>query len=98
MSLGLYPTTRDGEPEPCFDPSRPSFYPYWWDTFEEGQCKYRDVPLIGKAIGGPALNPETGGTPNNPVGSFDTTISTVAGIVMVLGLASMAMNLYIRHR
>lgn len=96
--LGMYPTNTDGSPNACFDPSRPFYMPYWWDTWEEGQCKYAGVPIIGSIVGGPTLNPAAGGTPANPAGGLDSTISGLAGIVIVLGLASMILNLYMSRR
>lgn len=95
--MGAYPTNKDGSPNPCFDPSRPMYYPYWWDTWEEGQCAYRNVPIVGSLFGGNTLNPDAGGTPTNPGGAFDSTLSSLAGIVVVLGLASMILSMYVKR-
>ncbi len=34
--LGVYPGTPTQEP--CYDPNRPSWLPYWLDTFSEEEC------------------------------------------------------------
>lgn len=34
--LGMYPGTPTQEP--CYDPNRPSWLPYWLDTFSEEEC------------------------------------------------------------
>lgn len=39
--LGLYPDS------PCFDPTRPSWLPYWIDDFQESGCFYNSSSMIG---------------------------------------------------
>jgi hypothetical protein len=34
IGLGAYPT------DPCYDPSRPTWLPYWFDDLTESDCKY----------------------------------------------------------
>ncbi len=86
--LAAYPTNADGTPNPCFDPKRPWIYPNWWDTWEESTCKYG----IGANV-----NPQSGGE-GTAASGLDSTLSSLAGIVIVLGLASMALNLYVGKR
>jgi hypothetical protein len=38
--MGLYPN------QPCFDPTRPSWLPYWWDTNSENLCKFGVYPSV----------------------------------------------------
>ena len=38
--LGIYPSS------PCFDPTRPSWLPYWLDTLSESGCKYQLYPGV----------------------------------------------------
>jgi hypothetical protein len=42
--LGMYPD------ETCFDPTRPSWMPYWFDTFGEEACKANEF-LWGNTTG-----------------------------------------------
>jgi hypothetical protein len=49
--LGAYPT------DPCYDPNRPSWLPYWLDDLTESDCKYpngvlSDLPQAEANIGG----------------------------------------------
>lgn len=93
-ALGMYPTNSDGTPNACYDPSRPWWMPNFIDTWEEGQCKYKWLPFVD----GPDLNPAVGGTPANPNGALDSTVSSIAGIVIVLGLAHIALQAYVSAR
>lgn len=38
--LGLYPSS------PCYDPSRPSWLPYWIDDLSESGCKFQVYPGV----------------------------------------------------
>lgn len=38
LGLGVYPDS------PCYDPDRPSWMPYWLDTFGENACKWGFYP------------------------------------------------------
>jgi hypothetical protein len=42
--------------DPCYDPDRPSWLPYWLDDFTESDCKY-NATNIGGAIVGAFENP-----------------------------------------
>jgi hypothetical protein len=49
--FGAYPT------DPCYDPNRPSWLPYWLDDLTESDCKYpngvlSDLPQAEANIGG----------------------------------------------
>lgn len=48
--IGAYPT------DPCYDPDRPSWLPYWLDDFTESDCKY-NATNIGGAVVGAIENP-----------------------------------------
>lgn len=86
--LGAYPTNQDGTANGCFDPNRPFFYPYWWDTLEESTCKWGL---------GANTNPGAGGISASTSG-WDATLTSISQIVILLGLASMALNLYVGGR
>jgi hypothetical protein len=40
LGMGMYPT------DACYDPSRPSWLPYWWDTPSESGCRYQVYPDV----------------------------------------------------
>ena len=50
--FGAYPG------DPCYDPNRPSWLPYWIDDFTESECKY-GATSIGGAIVGAFEDPAT---------------------------------------
>lgn len=91
--MGMYPTNTDGTPNPCYDPNRPSWMPYWWDTWTEGKCAY--IPPV---IGGPgALNPGVFDPDAPTTDSLDSTISSLAGIALVIGVVYIALTLTFLH-
>lgn len=112
------PTTGEtlaaGSPNPCFDPNRPWYYPYWWDTAGEEACRHSygigpmgistSLPIIGGislpsfSTGG-RIDANTGNVVyDGQVSGLDSTLSSLAGIIIVLGLASMILTLYTGRR
>lgn len=89
--IGMYPTNTDGTPNPCYDPNRPSWMPGWWDTWSEGKCFY----LPGGA-GGQTINPVAVGLPAPEAPGLDSTISSLAGIAIILGVVYLFAGLYLR--
>lgn len=74
VGFGAYPG------DPCFDPDRPSWLPYWLDDFTESECKY-NATSIGGAIVGAFESPgevasNVGGVVGQAAGSL---VSDVAG-------------------
>lgn len=53
--------------DPCYDPSRPTWLPYWLDDFSESDCKYNASNIGGAVI--------------NAFGSPDVVASNVGGVV-----------------
>lgn len=54
LRMGMYPT------DACYDPTRPSWLPYWWDTPSESGCKYGvypDVTTLGPVPAPPGGQP-----------------------------------------
>lgn len=91
--MGMHPTNTDGSANPCYDPARPSWLPYWLDTWSEGKCAY--IPPV---MGGPgALNPGVFGGEAPTGDGLDSTISSLAGIALVIGVVYIALTLTFLH-
>lgn len=56
--LGVYPG------DPCYDPTRPSWLPYWWDTNSENLCRFGAYPGVTTLAPVPA--PPGGQAPGAP--------------------------------
>jgi hypothetical protein len=54
--LGIYPGN------PCYDPTRPTWVPYWWDTPSESGCKFGVYPTVSTLgpVAAPVVNPSPG--------------------------------------
>ena len=73
IGLGEYPGYR------CYDANRPSWLPYWIDTFSESNCKYKPTEIAGNvwacATGDPTCaTPPPGQDPTKSGAGIDPSL------------------------
>jgi hypothetical protein len=97
VGLGLYPTLADGTtPNPCFDPNRPSWMPYWIDDSTESACYYDTDSLSGQVAGAATqmssvVGATAGGLVSGAVGGAAQGIgSSLSGTAVLIGAAVIA--------
>jgi hypothetical protein len=97
--MGVYPTLDDGSANPCFDPNRPSWQPYWLDTTDEERCKHdRGYGPLGISV--PITLPSfPGDTHIDPDGGVATTggSDSYSGLI-ILGVGIVALLYFMRRR
>lgn len=64
--LAMYPD------DPCYDPDRPSWLPYWIDDFTESDCKYNASNILQA----------TGNAAGEAVGAVTGTAASAAGSII----------------
>jgi hypothetical protein len=94
--FGMYPTNADGTDNPCFDPNRPSWLPYWFDTPTESACKYGTTDFTGQVAGAASsmaapIGATAGGLLSGAVGGAAQGVtSSISGTVVLIGVAVLA--------
>lgn len=100
IGLGVYPTLDDGSVNPCFDPNRPWYQPYWFDTWEEEACKHARGSYVFDSLHLPGVDARlvdggleiTGRKPSTP-GETLVSVAVIGGLVaLVVGVGVLVLK------